>query len=425
METPKFFGLSQQNNYAPGLPFIFGSQNLDAFKAIGIENEWFTRSETNNNPILQLRKEEITVRGTVEPFKDFKIQLDANYTESTSYSEIFRQDEGEYKVFSPVLGGSTNLSYIYINTAFQRANDDESSNLFTNFENNRQIIRNRFNESNNNSGEYGVNSQQVLIPAFLATYAGKDINAVALTRTPKMPLPNWRINYSGLSRIKSLKKVFSSISLRHSYKAGYEVGNFTSSLQYNDVTNNYSNQFETNTQDLQVNESNEYLPVYVIEQVAIREKFSPLIGINVRTKSKIDLRVNWNKSRELVLYTALAEMIEVQNNDLTVGVGYTMSPGKKLPFKYKGEAIVLKNPLDFKVDLSIRDTKTTQRTLDGNDDVTAGSLNFQLRPNINYQINRRLNAQLFFERTFNEPRVPSSFKRSSTSFGIKLRFNLA
>lgn len=425
METPKFFGLSQQNNYAPGIPFIFGSQNLDAFKAIGIENEWFTRSETNNNPILQLRKEEITVRGTVQPFKDFKIQLDANYTESTSYSEIFRQDEGEYKVFSPVLGGSTNLSYIYINTAFQRANDDESSNLFTNFENNRQIIRNRFNESNNNSGEYGVNSQQVLIPAFLATYAGKDINAVALTRTPKMPLPNWRINYSGLSRIKSLKKVFSSISLRHSYKAGYEVGNFTSSLQYNDVTNNYSNQFETNTQDLQVNESNEYLPVYVIEQVAIREKFSPLIGINVRTKSKIDLRVNWNKSRELVLYTALAEMIEVQNNDLTVGIGYTMSPGKKLPFNYKGEPIILKNPLDFKVDLSIRDTKTTQRTLDGNDDVTAGSLNFQLRPNINYQINRRLNAQLFFERTFNEPRVPSSFKRSSTSFGIKLRFNLA
>ena len=140
---------------------------------------------------------------------------------------------------------------------------------------------------------------------------------------------------------------------------------------------------------------------------------------------KIDLRVNWNKSRELVLYTALAEMIEVQNNDLTVGIGYTMSPGKKLPFNYKGEPIILKNPLDFKVDLSIRDTKTTQRTLDGNDDVTAGSLNFQLRPNINYQINRRLNAQLFFERTFNEPRVPSSFKRSSTSFGIKLRFNLA
>ena len=113
-------------------------------------------------------------------------------------------------------------------------------------------------------------------------------------------------------------------------------------------------------------------------------------------------------------------------NFIIVGISYTNLPDI-IPahFNYKGESIILKNPLDFKVDLSIRDTKTTQRTLDGNDDVTAGSLNFQLRPNINYQINRRLNAQLFFERTFNEPRVPSSFKRSSTSFGIKLRFNLA
>ncbi|MCP4522323.1 MAG: cell surface protein SprA [Cytophagales bacterium] len=425
LPTPQFFGATQDNANAPSVPFIFGSQDLDAFKELGVSNDWFTQSTTQNNPIMQIRKEEISVRSTVEPFKSFKIQLNANYIENSTYSEIFRVDEtGEYNVFSPVLGGSTNVSYMFLSTSFIGDNDDESSNLFRKFETNRAVIRDRLQTSNTGDGEYGLNSQQVLIPAFFAAYSGKDVNTVDLSRTPKIPLPNWRINYSGLSKIPSMKKIFSSFSINHSYKTSYEIGNFTSSLEYNDVDNTYNNSISST--DLQTNESNEYLPRYIIQQVVIKEKFSPVIGVNMRTKSKINMRINWNKSRELALYTGLAEMVEVQSSDITFGFGYTIKKGKKVLFvKRRGQDIILKNPLDIKVDMSIRDTKTVQRSLDGTDEVTAGNVNFQLRPNINYQINRRLNAQLFFERTFNEPRVPSSLRRSSTAFGIKIRFNLS
>lgn len=101
-----------------------------------------------------------------------------------------------------------------------------------------------------------------------------------------------------------------------------------------------------------------------------------------------------------------------------------------MPFRVKGEKLVLPNNLTFKTDVSVRDTKTVQRTLDseeqeGLNEVTAGNLNFQLRPNINYEYNKRLNIQLFFERSINNPKVSTSFKRTSTRFGIKLRFSLA
>jgi cell surface protein SprA len=73
----------------------------------------------------------------------------------------------------------------------------------------------------------------------------------------------------------------------------------------------------------------------------------------------------------------------------------------------------------------VRDTRTVQRKLEGTNTITAGGLNFQFKPTINYVVNQRLNVQGYFERTVNNPYISSSFLRSTTSFGFNLRYSLS
>ena len=53
---------------------------------------------------------------------------------------------------------------------------------------------------------YGRGHQSVTIPAFLAAYSGQSPLKTALNPTQKSPLPNWNLKYTGLMKIRHLKK---------------------------------------------------------------------------------------------------------------------------------------------------------------------------------------------------------------------------
>ena len=85
----------------------------------------------------------------------------------------------------------------------------------------------------------------------------------------------------------------------------------------------------------------------------------------------------------------------------------------------------LKNDLTFNCALTLRDTRTIQRKLEAEQIITAGNVNFQVRPQLSYVVNRRLNVNFYFDRTFNDPLVSNSFVRATTAGGVQVRFNLA
>ena len=71
---------------------------------------------------------------------------------------------------------------------------------------------------------YGANQQTVLLTSFLATYLGKDPSKMGFSPFLSMPLPNWSINYNGLSKIDFFKRWFSNISISHKYMSTYTIG---------------------------------------------------------------------------------------------------------------------------------------------------------------------------------------------------------
>ncbi|HEX9651670.1 MAG TPA: cell surface protein SprA [Cyclobacteriaceae bacterium] len=422
LPEPSYFG-QDDGLSAPGWGFVFGSQDNE-IKRRAVENNWLAQGTGLTNPFTQRQTIDIGLRATLEPFNDFKIQLDAKKTKSSTFQEIFRYDEDSltFRSLNPTRSGTFSISYISINTAFKKDRSDNSSPLFDDYIAYREVIRQRLNDLNS-SGEYNLNSQDVLIPAFIAAYSGKSAEEIKLSPFPGTPLPNWRVDYNGLSKVEALKDIFSSVTLTHAYNSTYSINSFTNSLLYEEGVG-LDKDIEDYPLASIVNENGELVPIYIINQVVITERFSPLIGLNVRTRSRLTAKIDYKIERTMTLNLSNTQITEIKSNDIGFDFGYTTS-NFTLPFRVQGRTVALKNDLTFRMNFSVRDTRTHQRRIEEGSTITNGNVNFQLRPNINYVLNQRLSLQVYFERNINEPKVTNSFKRATTAFGVQIRFSLA
>ncbi|MGK7392989.1 MAG: cell surface protein SprA [Candidatus Cyclobacteriaceae bacterium M3_2C_046] len=433
-ETPFLFGMDQDFS-SPGWDFVLGSQD-PSIRYRAARNNWITLSPFLSSSFSQISSEDFSVRANIEPFSDMRIQLDMKKTKSENYQELFvfdslDNDFNGFNSLSPSRMGSYSISFLPIQTAFIRSGENEVHPVFELYDEYRSIIRNRLNAVVP-GGEYREKAQDVLIPAFLAAYTGQDPDKIALSPFPRLPMFNWRLDYRGLTNLAGLDEYFSSINISHSYNALYSVNGYTSSLEYQDGIG-LNNSIEDYPLAARENDNGDLVPYYVINQVVISERFNPLIQVDVSTKSRVTGRIAYRTERNLALNMMNSQVTELNSNDISFQFGFTKA-NLRLPFKVEGETIVLENDLTFKLDFTIRDTQTIQRSLAEPDStgqavtdnkITSGNINFQLRPTINYVLNQRLNMSLYFERNINEPKITNSFPRRTTAFGVQIRFSLA
>lgn len=420
--SPNLFGMDKGWD-APGWGFILGQQDPN-FRFKARDNGWLSTSEKQTTLYSQVQTKDLGLRASLEPSTDLKIQLDAKKTSTSNFTELFRFDniENDFVSLSPNRVGSYKVSILSINTAFKNNTSTESS-VFQDFENNIDKIKSRFTSLTGQG--YESKSQDVLIPAFLAAYTGKSTDKVSLSPFPIIPVPGWRVDYTGLTKLEPLKDLFQSITLNHAYSSNYSVLNYNTSLEYSDVGINvplgdYNNgAFATVT-----NASGELIPIYVVSQVLISETFAPLIGINVRTKKKLTVRFEYKTKRDLALNISNAQITELNSKDWSVELGYTKN-NLKLPWRSQGRVTTIKNDITFRLNMSITNNRTIQRKIEEINTITNGNINFQLRPNVNYVVNQKLNIQFYVDRNVNEPLVTNSYRRSTTRVGFKILFNLS
>jgi len=421
--SPNLFGMDKSWS-APGWGFILGEQDPD-FRFRARDNGWLSTSEKQTTLFSQVQTRDLGLRASLEPSTDIKIQLDAKKTSSSTFTELFRFDaiENNFVSLSPNRVGSYKVSILSINTAFKNNTSTESS-VFQEFEKNIDEIKSRFTTLTGQG--YESKSQDVLIPAFIAAYTGKSTDRVSLSPFPNIPIPGWRVDYSGLNKLQPFKDIFQSVTLNHAYTSNYSVLNYNTSLEYEDVginvpleEYNSGGNFGSVT-----NESGELIPIYVISQVLISETFAPLIGVNVRTKKKMTFRFEYKTKRDLALNISNAQITELNSKDWSVELGYTKN-NMKLPWKNQGRVTTIKNDITFRLNMSITNNRTIQRKIEEVNTITNGNINFQLRPNVNYVVNQKLNIQFYVDRNINEPLVTNSYRRSTTRVGFKILFNLA
>ena len=436
LRAPKYFGLDNTN--APGLPFVLGQQDRN-FQIKAAANGWITKSQVQNQPFQQTIGKKFSATTTLEPFKDFRMVIDARLTRQDAYQEFYRPDStGSFSSQSPLRNGQFSMSFWSFRTAFAKVNRDNSSAVFDRFNGYRDKMRRVLADRNGASGgEYTETSQDVLIAAFFAAYSGKDTSDVAKIRTNpflKFPMPNWDVRYTGLAQLPMFKRLFSAFSLIHKYNSNYSVGNFTSSLNYEALYVNLA--VSGYPLSSRYNDLGQYVPVFAMSTITLTENFEPLLGVEFRTQSKVTARFEYNRARTIALNLANSQVAELFNQDVTVNIGFTKN-NVPLPFKINGVKKKLKNDMTMQLGLTFRDTRAIQRKfgtpvlIDGKltpvseNTPISGNINFQLRPTVNYVVNNRLSLQFYFDRTFNDPLVSNSFYRASTSGGVQIKFNLA
>jgi cell surface protein SprA len=420
---PSMFGLDKGWG-APGWGFILGQQEA-GFQIKAGKNGWLTRSSRLTTPFTQNQMRDLSLSAAVEPSTELRIKLDVRKNSTNAFQEIYRDTVGDgfnYFGLSPSRIGSYKISINTINTAFSN-NQSLNSTVFKQFEENIIVIKEKFQRLT--TKEYTDRSQDVLIPAFIAAYTGKSAESTNLSPFPRIPIPSWRIDYTGLGKKGALKDIFQSITINHAYASSYSVVNYSNSLEYDNVSlNNPIEDYNNGLFASKTNASGELIPVYVISQVLISEQFSPLIGINVRTKKKLNVRFEYKTKRDLALNISNSQVTELNSKDWSLDIGYTKN-NMRLPFKSEGRVITLKNDVTFQMNMSVTNNRTIQRKIEEVNTVTNGNINFQLRPNVSYLVNQKLRVQAYMERSVNEPLVTNSFRRSTTRAGFKILFNLA
>ena len=412
----------------PGFGFIFGSQNdITPDYHDPKDIPWISTNPNLNALYTNTSTETINLRGTLEPFKGFRIEFTGNRNFTQNMQETFRYDTTDnfYHHYNPIANGSFSISYLCFKTSFLKNQDEYISQAFEEFKSNRIIVAERLAALNPNTNTidstgfpigYGSSYQEVLIPAFLSAYSGTQVNDISLNLFPAIPLPNWRINYNGLSKIKFLKKHFKSINLMHTYRCTYSLNSFSTNLDYTE-TNDFPSNINNNT--------NNFYPKYEISQITISENFTPLFKLDMTLENSLLIKFEFKKDRILSLSLANSQLTEIKSKELIFGTGYRI---KDLNFNFfsAGRTKGVSSDLDIKLDFSIRDNKTIVREIQEDVNlITMGQRVFSLKGSTDYVVNDRLNIRFFIDKVLTNPYVSNTFPGATTNIGFSIRFTLA
>ncbi|SJZ71880.1 T9SS outer membrane translocon Sov/SprA [Sediminibacterium ginsengisoli] len=446
MDKTQFIG-QNWNSMAPGLDYVFGRQPDTSWLNQKAAQGLLSRDVNFNFLYRQSFEQRLSITAQVEPIRELIIDLNLEKTFTKEYTELFKDTSGNGRAshLNPLASGGFSVSYISFGTLFAKHNPNEISATFKTFENNRLVVSKRVAESNpywqnlapgqkfTNDGYaagYGRYAQDVLIPAFIAAYTGKDPNSVSLIKQSNSkissnpfsgikPLPNWRMTYTGLTKLPSLAEKFSAITLSHGYNGSLSMNSYNSALLYQDP-------FFFSAPGFIDTVSGNYIPFFLVPNITIKESFEPLIGVDITTTKQLNLKVEFRKSRLLSLSLIDYQLTESRTTEWTIG-GSWRKRGVRLPFKLPGgKGNRLENDLVFKLDLSMRDVSTSNSRLDqSNAYGTGGQKEITIQPAVDYVVNNRINVRFYFDQRRVIPYISTSAPTTNTRAGINVKISLA
>ena len=343
-----------------------------------------------------------------------------------------------FKRLNPYALGSFSISYISFQTLFKKFDPNVVSGTFKQFENNRIFLSEKLGKTNPYNGPnptpgadgyyqgYGRYAQDVIIPAFISAYTNKDPLSISLIKnsnpsTSANPFsglkakPNWNLTYNA-TNIKGLEKVFTNIMIRHGYRSTLSMNSYNSALFFQDP---FHYGFPSFVDPL----TNNYVPYFFVPNITITEEFSPLFSIDMTFTNRLTARMEYRKTRQLSLSLIDYQLAENRSTELTVGADWTV---RGMPLIKKIGKMKLDNDVTFKLDFSLRDDATANSKLDQNAAFgTAGQKVININPTIDYVVNSRIRATLYFQQQRTIPKIATTAPITNTRAGVQMTISLA
>lgn len=272
-------------------------------------------------------------------------------------------------------------------------------------------------------GGVSETSSDVLIPAFVAAYTGRNPSRQWLSPFPSFSavLPNWRITYDGLINLGNLRNIFKSFTLSHAYQCTYAVGSYSSFLNWVSVdgTNLGFTLDEITGNPIPSSPFN-------ISSVTLTERFAPLIGVNVTLKNELQLNAEYRDQRTLTLNSSAGQVVEATTRSLKFGAGYKIV-GFNTVLKMKGSQQGISNDLTLNAEVGLNHNQALIRRIEGNyTQPTSGTNTFNINFTASYILSKRVTVSAYFDHQVNNPVVTtSSYPTTNTSYGLSMNLSLA
>lgn len=451
----------------PGLDFVAGlqprirtlsdAQRLNPAEGNGDwlydNRNWITSNVFFNRDVVQTYTQTADGRLTLEPFSDFRIEIDMSRQFAENYTETFKDTTKnnitDFVHAVPTYGGSLTISYSALNTLFDDS-DQEIVQMFRTFESNRPLISQRLGTGPHEdpvqaaagyTDGYGRTQQDVVLPAFIAAYTGQDARTMDLNLFGTTPRPNWRATYSGLSKLKAFKKVFSNFTISHGYKSSFSVSNYRTGLDY----------LASRSQGGKDTVFFNFYPRLEIPDLVIQEGFQPLLAIEATLINGMSFNFDYKQSRNLALSVTSKILSETRTKDITAGFSYIMkgvnigfltgkrnkrgsnrptpptAPGaQNQGLGSRSSGRLSEQDLDLKFNFSLRDDVTYAHKLDLDvvSEPTRGTFQLNISPSAEYQLNKRLSLRLFTDYRRTIPKNSLGYPRTEINGGVVVRFQL-
>ena len=407
---------------APGLDFALGLTG-DEYLHKAISNGWLLTGDSIAHTAASTASEEMQLKMTVEPFRDIKIDANASWTNSTS-----NRIQYMYAGMPQTRSGNFNMTVITVGSAFENhsAANGYRSRSFERFTENLDLIQSRI-ESLYQGAPYPAQvdkySSDVLIPAFLAAYTGRDAHRATVDLFPSMlsMMPNWSLTYSGLNKLPFFQKYFKSFNLKHAYKSVYAIGSFNTYNSYMEYMNGRG--FIENVSGGSPIPST----MFNIGSVSINESFAPLAGVDMTFKNDITARFEYRKTRVLTLSTTAVQVVETTSDDITAGAGYKIHGLKMLGARPGTGRSQVSNDLNMSADFSFRNQNALCRNIrEMSTQATSGNRAVKFSFSADYTYSRMLTLNFYYDYQSNFPLVStSSYPTSTHDAGMTLKFTLS
>ena len=450
------FGQKKVGQMAPGLDFAFGMVGDDYIEKAR-NNDWLLCNDSIATPATTSRTDNLTLRATLEPVKDFKIDLSATRTKTTQKSIQYM-----YEGTPTTQSGAFQMTTISLGSAFEgmgNANSGYRSKTFEKFVNLLAGFRDRveaqyagtvypagsalaggkFDASRTPVNQY---SSDVMIPAFLKAYTSMGGNSLSVFPALSRMLPNWTIRYSGLGRLPWFNEHFKSININHSYKSVFAVGSYNSYSTFQEYMNGLG--FVSDAATGNPSPSS----MFNISQVSINESFSPLLGMDVTFNNNMTVKAEYRQTRVLNLSMTSVQLNEALSKDWVIGMGYRINNfdvfgwgAKASRSKSKGgnknaankNASTTKtvqngtnHDLNLRLDFSFRKQAAIVRDIASMvSSASSGNNALKLSFSADYTFSKLLTMSFYYDRQTNTPLLSSSsYPTTTQDFGLSIKFSL-
>lgn len=425
--------LGFNNNFsAPLSGFVFGQQRYDFWgretgyniATTSANNGWLVQNQDLNKQYTITHSQNLNLRASLEPMKDVTIELTANRTFGNNSNEFFRWNEStqQYESQSKVETGTLTYTNITFGSAFALISKDFSSATFDRVRTGREEVSALLGQSNTNSNPltsgyysgYGGTQQEVVVGAFLTAYSNRPVSASNINPVKNTPLPNWAINYNGLTKFEFAKKYVKNFVIRHAY---------SSTVSVTGLQTNLNAAFDNNGNATTLDINNNFIASRQIQNVTLTERFSPLLGFDATWNIKgqgLITKFEYKKDRSATLSLNNNQITEVLGSEWVIGSGYKFEK-VKLPIEK-----IPASALNLRFDLSFRDNLTVVRKIvENTNQATAGQRVVSIKSSADYNVTQNLTVQIYYDQVINTPKIATSFPTGNMSTGIRLRFNLA